>query len=126
MYFIHTVRKYLHPKNVNLRSLKNLQLRKVYFENTTKLFQRLMIVKSSPFPLSQKYRADVAAALEAGQMTTDTEKAFFSSIASAIFKYKKIPTTEDYIDVATTTIKKYPFFKAKSLSGKSHVHISHI
>ena len=34
-------------------------------------------------------------------MTTDTKKAFFSSIASAIFKYKKMPTTEDYIDVAT-------------------------
>ena len=44
----------------------------------------------SPFPLSQNYRADVAAALEAGQMTADTEKAFFSLITSAIFKYKKI------------------------------------
>ena len=75
----------------------------------------------SPFPLPQNYRADVAAALEAGQMTTDTEKAFFSSIASAIFKYKKMPTTEDYIDVATSIIKKYPFFKATSLSGKSYV-----
>ena len=60
----------------------------------------------SPFPLPQNYRADVTAALEAGQMTTDTEKAFFTSIASAIFKYKKMPTTEDYTDV------EYPFFKA--------------
>ena len=30
-------------------------------------------------------------------MTADTKKAFFSSIASAIFKYRKTPTTEDYI-----------------------------
>lgn len=73
----------------------------------------------SPFPLPQNYRADVAAALEAGQMTADTEKAFFSSIASAIFKYKKTPTTEDYIDVATVITQKYPFFKATS--GKSYV-----
>ena len=47
----------------------------------------------SPFPLPQNYRAEVAAALEVGQMTADTEKAFFSSIASAICKYKKTPTT---------------------------------
>ena len=32
----------------------------------------------SPFLLPQNYRADVAAALEAGQMTADTEKAFNS------------------------------------------------
>ena len=64
----------------------------------------------------------MAAALEAGQMTADTEKAFFSSIASAIFKYKKTPTTEDYIDVATVITQKYPFFKATS--GKSYVSTS--
>ena len=79
----------------------------------------------SPFPLPQNYRADVAAALEAGQMTTDTEKAFFSSIASAIFKYKKMPTTEDYVDVATVITQKYPFFKATSSSGKSYVSTLH-
>ena len=65
----------------------------------------------SPFALRQNYRADVAAALEAGQMTSDTEKAFFSSIASAILKYKKMPTTEDYIDVATSIIKNIHFSK---------------
>lgn len=73
----------------------------------------------SPFPLPKNYRADVAAALEIGQMTTDTESAFFSSIASAIFKFKKTPTTEDYIDVATGITQKYPFLKATS--GKPYV-----
>ena len=41
-----------------------------------------------PFPMPKNYRCDVAAALEAGQMTTETEKAFLSAIASSIFKYK--------------------------------------
>ena len=31
----------------------------------------------NPFPLPQNYRADVAAALEASQITADTKKAFF-------------------------------------------------
>ena len=56
----------------------------------------------------------LAAVLEAGQMTTDTESAFFSSLASAIFKYKKMPTTEDSIDVASGITDKYPFLKATS------------
>ena len=43
----------------------------------------------SPFPLPANYRADMAAAFEIGHMTTDTESAFFSSIASAFFKFKK-------------------------------------
>ena len=68
----------------------------------------------NPFPLPKNYRADVAAVLEAGQMTTDTESAFFSSLASAIFKYKKMPTTEDSIDVASGITDKYPFLKATS------------
>lgn len=40
------------------------------------------------FPMPKNYRLDVAAALEAGQMTSETEKAFLSAIASSIFKYK--------------------------------------
>ena len=67
------------------------------------------------------FHKTVAAALEAGQMPADAKKAFVSSIASAIFKYKKTPTTEDYIDVATVITQKYPFFKATSSSGKSYV-----
>ena len=72
-----------------------------------------------PFPMPKNYRSDVATALEAGQMTTETEKAFLSAIASSIFKYKKYPTREDFIDVATCIIEKYPFMKAKK--GKPYV-----
>ena len=74
---------------------------------------------SNPFPLPKNYRADVAAALEVGQMTADTESAFFSAIASSIFKYKKMPTRDDYIDVAASITQKYPFLKATS--GRPYV-----
>ena len=55
----------------------------------------------NPFPLPKNYRSDVTAALETGQMTHETENALLSAVASSIFKYKKIPTKEDYVDVAT-------------------------
>ena len=65
----------------------------------------------SPFPLPQNYRADVAAALEAGQMTTDTEKAFFSSIASAIFKYKKCQLQKTTLMLLLVSLKNIHFLK---------------
>ena len=72
-------------------------------------------------PVHSLFDKTIGLMWQAGQMTTDTEKAFFSSIGSAIFKYKKMPTTEDYIDVAAVITQKYPFFKATSSSGKSYV-----
>jgi len=65
----------------------------------------------NPFSLPKNYRSDVTAALETGQMTHETESAFLSAVASSIFKYKKYPTHEDYIDVAMCIIQKYPFMK---------------
>ena len=62
----------------------------------------------NPFPLPKNYRSDVTAALETGQMTHETESAFLLAVASSISKYKKFPTKEDYVDVATCIIEKYP------------------
>ena len=121
MYVFYTVRKYQYQKNL-LMDEKPTTSAKFILQKLPKTISRSNdrdVPLPSPFPLPQNYRADVAAALEADQMTADTEKAFFSSIASAIFKYKKTPTTEDYIDVATVITQKYPFFKATS--GKSYV-----
>ena len=64
----------------------------------------------SPFPLPENYRADVAAALEADQISAD----FFLSILSAVFKYKKTLVTEDYCG--------YIF---KATSGKSCISTSY-
>ena len=42
---------------------------------------------------------------------------FISSICSAIFRYKALPTKEEYQSVALKVIEKYPFLKSKSGNG---------
>ena len=39
---------------------------------------------------------------------------FISSICSAIFRYKALPTKEEYQSVALKVIEKYPFLRSKS------------
>ena len=80
----------------------------------------------NPFPLPKNYRSDVTAALETGQMTHETESAFLSAVASSIFKYKRYPTKEDYVDVATCIIQKYPFMKNTKSQGKKPYVSDHV
>lgn len=75
-----------------------------------------------PFPLPKHYRADVEAALNSGKMTTETRSSFLSSVASAMLTYKRYPTKEDYICVARTVTKQYPFLA--SPTGIPYVSIS--
>ena len=72
-----------------------------------------------PFPLPEHYRSDVEAALKAGKMTSETRSCFISSIASAMLRYKLYPTRDDYISVALTITRKYPFLK--STTGTAYV-----
>ena len=44
---------------------------------------------------------------------------FLSDIASAMLRYKRYPSREDYISVACTVIKAYPFLKGTS--GRPYV-----
>lgn len=62
-----------------------------------------------PFDLPKHYRADVEAALACKTMTKDTTKAFFSSVASSMLKFKRYPTKEDYLNVSRVVVTKYPF-----------------
>lgn len=59
-----------------------------------------------PFPLPKYFRADVETALAKKEMTIETTRAFYSAIASAMFVYKKYPTSEDYITVGRCIIEK--------------------
>lgn len=45
-------------------------------------------------------------------MTKDTTSDFLSSIAGAIFVYKRYPTRDDYTVVARAIIAKYPFMSS--------------
>ena len=72
-----------------------------------------------PFELPKNFRPDVASALKLGKMTLSTNRAFLSSIASAMVVYKKYPSSDDYINVARTIVNRYPFMK--SPTGKPYV-----
>ena len=67
-----------------------------------------------PFPLPQNFRYDVEVALQTGQMTRETTKSFFSSVASTMLTFKHYPSREDYTRVAMAIVKKYPFLKSPS------------
>ena len=77
-----------------------------------------------PFTLPKNYRPDVASALSTGKMTMETTRAFLSTVASAMFTYKRYPTNDDYSNVARTIITKYPFMK--SPTGKPYVSPFHV
>ena len=70
------------------------------------------IALPDPFPLPRNYKANVESALKAGKLTSETRSAFLSSVASAMYAYKKYPTRDDYNCVARTIVAKYPFMKA--------------
>ena len=54
-------------------------------------------------------------------MTFETNKSFLSAVATAMFTYKKYPTSDDYNNFALrrVIIHKYPFMK--SPTGKPYV-----
>ena len=65
-----------------------------------------------PFILPKHFKPDVAHALKLKQMTLQTNRSFLSSIAAAMFIYKKYPTADDYYNVARSIIDEYPFMKS--------------
>ena len=62
---------------------------------------------------------DVTHALKAKKMTLETDKAFLSSAAGAMFSYKRYPSGADFYNVAREIVTKYPFMK--SPVGKPYV-----
>ena len=65
-----------------------------------------------PFPLPKHFRGEVELALSSGKMTKETMSSFLSAVASAMLVFKRYPSKEDYICVARSVIKKYPFMSA--------------
>lgn len=74
-----------------------------------------------PFELPKNFRPDVASALASGKMTLETNTFFLSTVAGAMFTYKRYPTSDDYTNVARTICAKYPFMK--SPTGKPYVSL---
>ena len=74
------------------------------------------------YHLPKHFRPDVEVALKSGKMTIDTNKSFLSTVAAAMFAYKRYPTADDYNNVARVIIHQYSFMK--SPTGKPHVSCS--
>ena len=72
-----------------------------------------------PFPLSKHYRSDVEVALKSKKMTTETRSCFILAVASAMLRYKRYPSRDDYVCVARAVLSQYPFLK--SPTGTPHV-----
>ena len=79
-----------------------------------------------PFPLPEHYRSDVEVGLKTGKMSREAKKSFLSSVASAMFGYKKYPTSEEYTRVALQMITKYPFLKPPSGSSTVMLHFMRV
>lgn len=72
-----------------------------------------------PFELPHNYPAIVMSELQADKLSGKARSKFITCVASAIFKYKNYPTSEEYSHVGSQVIKKYPFLK--SSNGTGHV-----
>ena len=64
-----------------------------------------------PFPLPKHYPHDIQSALQTKKMSVKDKQRFISEIASAMLRYKKYPTRDDYFCVAKIVLNKYPFLK---------------
>lgn len=81
--------------------------------------KRLKIVKDEddsvplpdPFPLPKHYPHDIQCALNVKKMSIKDKQRFVSEIASAMLRFKRYPTRDDYLCVAKTVLDKYPFLK---------------
>ena len=67
-----------------------------------------------PFPLPHNFRTDVEVALKTGEMTRETTKSFFSTVAGSILTFKRYPTKEEFIRIATDIVRKYPFLRSST------------
>ena len=72
-----------------------------------------------PFPLPKHYQRSVEEALESGQMPLKQRRIFLSDVAASMLCYKRYPTRDDYVSVACSIIRIYPFLK--STSGRPYV-----
>lgn len=70
-----------------------------------------------PFELPRNYPAVVMADLAKGMLTGKGKTKFVSSIAAAIFRFKRFPTREEYDHVGEVIVSTYPFLRSKSGTG---------
>ena len=80
-----------------------------------------MIPLPDPFILPKHFPHDIEVALRRKALSTKEKQRFISEIASAILRFKRYPSREDYLCVARAVTEKYPFLK--SSDGKPYVRL---
>ena len=70
-----------------------------------------------PFELPHNYPKEVMDDLKQNRLSGGARPKFISSVCSAIFQFKSLPTTDEYNHVGEQIVKKYPFLKTKSGTG---------
>ena len=75
-----------------------------------------------PFPFPTNFRPDVHACLAQKRMTKSARANYFSSVAYAMFQFKRYPTRDDFVSVSRQIIEKYPFLGSVGL-GTSYVSL---
>lgn len=65
-----------------------------------------------PFVLPKHFKPDVTRALQSQRMNRSTNQSFISSVAAAMFTYKRYPSSDDYYNVARSIVDAYPFMKS--------------
>ncbi len=68
-----------------------------------------------PFHFPKNYRPDVEACLAAKKMTGVARANLYTTIAHAMYQYKKSPSHDDYVSIARQIIEKHPFLAAKGM-----------
>lgn len=75
-----------------------------------------------PFPFPTNFRPDIHACLARKRMTKSARAAYFSSVAYAMFQFKRCPTSDDFVSVSRQILQKYPLLGSTGL-GTSYVSL---
>ena len=75
-----------------------------------------------PFPLPKHFPHDVEVALKRRKLSSSEKRRFISEVASAMLRFKRYPSREDYLCVARSIVATYPFFK----SSDAKLYVSNI
>lgn len=65
-----------------------------------------------PFPLPKHFPQDVEVALRRKKLSSSEKRRFISEVASAMLRFKRYPSREDYLCVSRAIVDKYPFIKS--------------
>lgn len=102
-------------------SIKEEEYQLVCLPSTVKRSEDSTRSLPDPFPPPVNYRPDAEECLRQKRMTKSAKSSFFSSIAAAMFQYKRWPSRDEKVQVARQIESKYPFLGVTGFGRPSYV-----